>query len=566
MAQGRAGEQAVSAARLAFDDLLAELLRQTHEIVGVRDGLWRLIEAIVEVASADLTLGGVLERIVEVVRDMVDGQYAALGVIADDGSLREFVHTGIDDRTVERIGRLPEGHGLLGLLITEPQVLRLDDLSAHPASVGFPPHHPPMDTFLGVPITVRDRIYGNLYLTNRRDGQAFTDDDVELVKTLAAAAGVAIDNARLHELALLRHQWLEANRDLTTALLGGGDATQIQQFIVDRILALTGGACCTLALTGTGAMVVTAAAGEQADTLEGRSFLRDESIAQLAFDAGHAIAIDDLASADVAQEPLVPPGGYGPAMALPLRVHGADAGVVAVARGKGSEMFTSDDVRMAEDFAAQAALALDYDHAQAERQRAAVLVDRERIGHDLHDLVIQRLFAAGLALQGAGAQITEPVASSRISDVVDEIDAAITDLRSSIFGLHARRLGSATVTGQVDDICRATEPTLGFPPERDIDPAVDTAVPDEITPDLLATVREMLTNAGRHANASRVTVRLRVTDGDLRLEVTDNGHGIRGERRSGLRNLAARAERLGGSMHIHTDGHGTRIAWRVPVR
>jgi signal transduction histidine kinase len=553
--------------QVAFDDLLAARLRRTSNSVGMRDGLWRLVEAIVQVASAELSLASVLDRLVRVARDMVDAQYAALGVIADDGTLREFVHAGVDDATAARIGHLPEGHGILGLLIREPQVLRLDDLAAHPSSVGFPVHHPPMDTFLGVPIAVGDRIYGNLYLTNRRDGEPFTDDDAELVRLLAAAAAVVIDNARVHELALRRQHWLEASRDLTASLLGGTDIGGIQRFIVDRTLSLTDGATCTLALVHGKALTVVAAAGMYAEQLGGRGFPLDGSIAQPAVEDRRAVVVEDLASTAIASAGFVPLDAYGPAMLLPLLVRGSVVAVVAVAREKGREAFTTDDVRMADDFGAQAAVALDYGHAQAERRRAAVLRDRERIGHDLHDLVIQRLFATGLSLDSLAGRVAGTEVAPRLVDAVDEIDAAIADLRSSIFGLHARRRGTTRTSDQIEEICAASTQVLGFAPRVDADRAAADAVPDELVPDLLATLRELLSNVGRHAEAARVEVRLHRPDPMiLRLEVTDDGRGMPGDvRRSGLANLAARAERTGGSMRIDSDGDGTTVAWCVPL-
>jgi len=555
-----------TATRLNLDDLLGELLRQTQEIVGVRDGLWRLIEAIVRVASAELSLATVLDRVVEVAADMVDAEYAALGVIGEDGGLREFVHTGMADQTVEAIGHLPEGHGILGLLITEPQELRLDDLSAHPASVGFPEHHPPMHSFLGVPIAVRGEIYGNLYLTNRRGGHGFTDDDLELVKTLAAAAGVVIDNARLHGVALRRQRWLEATRDLTGALLGGSGEEHVRRLVVERFRELAGAVICYLAIDdGGGTLTVVAADGLDADELRGQRLPDGGSIVTEGHTGGGAVAVDDASSLSDQEESPSSLWGRGPTMVVPMRVRDQRLGVITITREKGSTPFTPDDLRAAEDLAAQAALALDYEHAQAQRRQAAIFTDRDRISHDLHDLVIQRLFAAGLELDSVTARTGDPVAANRIRGAVDEIDAAIADLRSSIFGLHARRRG-ASVSHQVEEICRSGEQLLGFPPMCDIDPAVDTDVPDEVVVDLLAAARELLSNIGRHARASHVTLHLHIVEETLRLEVSDDGRGIpAGNRRSGLANLAARAERFGGSLQIDSDASGTRIRWHTPL-
>jgi signal transduction histidine kinase len=562
---GRTGSgRAPTHARLALDDLLGELLRQTQEIVGVRDGLWRLIEAIVRVASAELSLASVLDRIVEVAAEMVDAEYAALGVIGEDGRLREFVHTGMPHDTVERIGHLPEGHGILGLLITEPDELRLDDLSTHPASVGFPEHHPPMHSFLGAPIAVRGKIYGNLYLTNRRGGHGFADDDLELVKTLAAAAGVVIDNARLHGVALRRQRWLEATRDLTGAVLQGSDEEHVRRMVVGRFRELVEAATCHLATAVDGELVVVAADGLDADDVVGLRLSPDNSITTQAYADGRAVAVDDLSSLTRPGEPSVSADG-GPVMVVPMHVREEPLGVITIVREKGDGAFTPDDLRAAEDLAGQAALALDYEHAQAQRRQTAIFTDRDRIGHDLHDLVIQRLFAAGLELDSVTARTADPAAAMRIRGAVDEIDAAIADLRSSIFGLHARRRG-ASVSHQLEEICRSGEQLLGFTPACDIDPAVDTDVPDEVVADLLATARELLSNIGRHARASHVTVRLHIVEETVHLEVNDDGRGFpAGNRRSGLANLAARAERFGGSLQVDSDPTGTRIRWHAPL-
>jgi signal transduction histidine kinase len=559
----------VAPSRLALDDLLAELLRRTREIVDVRDGLWKLIEAVVSVASAELSLASVLTRIVSMARDMVDAEYAALGVIAEGGGLREFVHVGMDEDTVARIGHLPEGHGILGLLIRESQVLRLNNLSEHPASVGFPEHHPPMGTFLGVPVEVGDKVYGNLYLTNRRDGRGFTDDDVELITTLAAVAGVVIDNARLHELTVGRQRWLEATRDVTGELLGGGDVSQILALLAARARELADAATAALVLAASDEdLTVAAADGLHADQLRDQRYGSEGTLSEHVMITGRAVALDDLSTDDRTDHPLVAIGMFGPAMYLPLIARGRRLGALAVAREKGRSSFGGDDLQLAEAFAAQAALALDYGDAQAERRRMAVYDERERIGHDMHDLVIQRLFGTGLALEAAIGRVSDQSVRQRLHDVVDEIDAAIGDLRSSIFGLHARRDGMTSLTHQVEEICAAISVPLGFTPDCQIDPAVDTVVSDELAPDLLAVVRETLTNVSRHAAASHVELRLYVDNHTVRLNVVDDGRGIPSTgRRSGIANMRARAERLNGVMDVgRGPTGGTYVSWAVPVR
>jgi signal transduction histidine kinase len=550
----------------ALDDLLAELLTRTREVVDARDGLWKLIEAVVSVASAELSLAAVLNRVVEVAKDMLDVEYAALGVIAEGGALREFVHTGMDPNTVDRIGHLPEGHGILGLLIREPQVLRLDDLSEHPASVGFPEHHPRMGSFLGVPIEVRDKIYGNLYLANRRGGE-FTNDDVGLVTTLAAAAGVAIDHARVREESQRRQRWLKATGDVVGELLGGGDTTQVLDLLTTRVRQLCNAAVSTLMLAGDGDVVIASADGLLADELRGRRFRALGSVTREVLASGEAVALEDL-TRDRNTGPLVNLGRFGPAMFLPLGARGRRLGTLAVARERGQEVFDDDDLQFAVAFAAQAALALDYGDAQTDRRRAAVFEERERIGDDLHDLVIQRLFATGLSLESVTARVTDPVAGKRVHDAIDEIDAAIRDLRSSIFGLHARRGETASLDLQIEEICTIAQAALGFAPEVEVDPAADAVVSDDLAPDLLAVVRESLTNVSRHADASHVSIRLHVADDTLCLEVVDNGRGIAATgRRSGIANMRARAERFHGSMDIgRADGGGTHVRWCVPVR
>ncbi|NUS42702.1 MAG: GAF domain-containing protein [Mycobacteriaceae bacterium] len=272
--------------QLRLRELLTEVQDRIEQIVDVRDRMDRLIEAML-VITAGLDLDDTLRTIVHTAIELVDARYGALGVRENNephSQLAEFVYEGIDDRTRVMIGDLPRGHGVLGQLIEQPKPLRLADLSTHPSSVGFPEHHPPMSSFLGVPVKVRDEVFGNLYLTEKAGGQEFTDDDEVVVQALAAAAGIAIENARLYEQSRVRQQWLEATRDVATELLAGGESGEVLHLVAERALSLTGSNCTFLALPDDpdtprdelSELVVVAAAGTSSDELVGRR-IRSES-------------------------------------------------------------------------------------------------------------------------------------------------------------------------------------------------------------------------------------------------------------------------------------------------
>ena len=372
------------------------------EFAGAKQ-LLRLLDAVMAIGS-EQTLADALRRITETAADLVDARYAALGVLDEAGArLAEFITVGLDDEETLRIGLRPEGHGLLGLLILEPKPLRLPDLHAHPDSFGFPPGHPPMTSFLGVPIRLRGVVYGNLYLTDKADGQVFTDVDQELAVGLAAAAGLAIENARLHEQARL----------------------------------------------------------------------------------------------------------------------------------------------------------------------AGLLEERERIARDLHDDVIQRLFATGLSLQAAAQIVTEPAAVARIMSAVDDLDVSIRQVRSTIFELHQRLSVLHSLRAEILSVCNESTTPLGFKPSCDIAGAIDSTVDDSTGGHVLLCLREALSNVARHAHATRVAVSVVVDDGRLTLTVADDGVGFRsttGQHSSGLDNMRVRAESLGGAFSIEAQpDRGTITTWTVPL-
>lgn len=363
----------------------------------------RLLGSIIALGS-ELSLPVVLRRIVEAATELVDARYGALGVLDESGSsLSEFISVGLDDATIERIGPLPQGHGILGLLIVEPRPLRLPDLSEHPDSYGFPPHHPPMTTFLGVPLHVRGEVFGNLYLTEKRGGGGFTEADEELAVALAAVAGVAIENTRLHE--------------------------------------------------------------RLADLL--------------------------------------------------------------------------------------------------------VVQDRERIARELHDTVIQRLFATGLSLAGLAGRVDDPELALRLQASVDDLDDTVRHIRTTIFELQRPSEPGRSVRRELLELVAEAGESLGFAVSTRFDGPVDTSVDGPLADHLVAVGREALANTVRHSRARRVDFEVQVGDGRLTLLVVDDGVGLPPEFDSaghGLANLRSRAAELGGQFTVGPgpDG-GCTVRWSVPL-
>ncbi|MDT7537739.1 MAG: hypothetical protein QOI82_1324, partial [Actinomycetota bacterium] len=512
--------------------------------------------------AGDLDLQAVLHRIAEVAADLVDAEYAALGVIGEDGrSLAQFLVVGVDDEMVARIGSLHAGHGVLGKLISDPRPLRLDNLADHADSFGFPPNHPPMRTFLGVPIRVRDTVFGNLYLTEKRGGGSFDDGDEAIVLALAAAAGVAIQNARLYTETRQRERWLEASSEVSTALLSGKDPEDVLTLVAVRARQVTGGALAFVALPVDGdRLLIEVADGEGAEAERGRLVDRAGSVLGDVLAAGVTKA---LPAAEL--PPTVAPGD---GLAVPMGGGDGVARGVLVVTGLPAPD-TQVAARALSSFAAQAAVALELAERRREAERFAVFEDRDRIARDLHDLVIQRLFATGMQLEGAVRLIdTRPgEAATRVRGAVDDLDDTIRELRSTIYGLQAPEDERSSLRALILQVVDAGAEQLGFAPSLRMDGLLDTLVPVAVSEHLLAALREALSNAARHASARSVEVSVAVRHDQLLLEVADNGMGMgETQRRSGLANLSARAAALGGTFDVvSTSGEGTRIRWRVPL-
>jgi signal transduction histidine kinase len=516
--------------------------------------LGALLEAVTTIGS-DLDLQTVLRRIAEAAVVLVDARYGALGVIgqrSDGLVLTQFITVGLDERTVEHIGTLPEGKGILGVLITDPHPLRLDDLGAHPATYGFPPGHPPMTGFLGVPIRVRDEVFGNLYLTEKRHG-AFDEADEAAVQGLATAAGVAIENARLYEQTRRRERWVSAGAEVTTSLLSGTDIDDVLALVARRSRELIGADTALIALPRGGALLVEVADGPGSQDLLGRRLpgpVLPPTGAQL-------VSTDDAGAYGASPD--------GSVLLVPLGP-GAQPGVLALTTPT-TDLVGGELAELAA-FAGQATVALELAERRLDAERVVVFEDRDRIARDLHDLVIQRLFATGMQLESVLRLIDRPEVRTRVHAAVDDLDATIREIRSTIYALHSGPDDELpSLRGRVMEVVDAGAEQLGFTPSVRLSGLVDTTVPAAIGEHVLAVLRELLSNAARHAHARRVDVELDVTD-CLELVVRDDGVGLpAGGRRSGLRNAADRAESLAGTLTIEPPGPhgGTELRWRVPL-
>jgi len=559
---------------LQLDELLAELQARLQAVLATRDRMRGLLQAVVAIGSG-LDLESTLRRVVEAAVELVDATYGALGVIGEGKRLAEFVPIGLTQEEISQIHHWPEGRGLLGLLIDDPRPLRLADIAEHPSSSGFPDGHPPMRSFLGVPVRVRDEVFGNLYLTNKRGGGAFTEDDEAVLVALGAAAGVAVENARLYEAARRQQRWIQASAEVTTRLLSGSQPAEALADITRQALELSGADLAVLALPDEEArrLTITYAEGDGAEAARGLVLPAGQSLSGRVLATGEPVTSTDFGAderaAAVARGAM---SQIGSAIVFPLGVPGNVRGVLTVGRIRGAPPFPPAQADVVASFAAQAGVALELAASRAEAQRLSLYEDRDRIARDLHDLVIQRLYATGMSLEGTMPMITRPEVASRITNAVDAMDLTIKDIRATIFALQDRGADEPDLRGDILDLVEEMTPSFGFAPSLRLGSGLGGEIRPEVAEQALAALREALSNAARHAAASRVDVTVDVgADGMLTVQVTDNGTGIPAEgRRSGLHNLASRAEKLGGELRLSpadpdAPSPGTRLEWRVPL-
>ena len=549
---------------LEFEVLLTQFVERAEELMGSQARMRDLIRLNNDLTS-NLDLPTVLRRIVEIGVELIQARYGAMGVIGDERRLEQFIHVGMDAETVSQIDHLPEGKGLLGALIDDPQPVRLATISSDPRSSGFPAHHPPMGSFIGVPIRVRDTVFGNLYLTDSRNGQ-FSPDDEELAQALAATAGIAIENARLFEDSEYRARWSTALVDASRKLMSADEADELD-ILIGRLrdLAQADLVCVALNAGGGDALIVDYAVGLGAESLTTMTFTVENSVAAEPLRTGEPLLVPRLSD--------YPAPGFdeqsllGNAMLVPFNTGRTTAGVVCVARTTDKVPFAPRDLDMAVSFAGHVSLALDRSEARMTKRRMALLEDRSRIARDLHDHVIQRLFATGLNLQAVAAGADDTMAN-KIMDQIREIDGAITQIRQSIFAI--RRDADSTSAGlraRILEIVDHSGEQLPNKPRVTFLGPVDLMADASLTDDIAAVVTEGLANAVRHAQAQHVDITVSAVAGRVTIEVVDDGVGP-GDmpRLSGLGNLRARAEARAGSFEmLQTAGGGTRVTWSVPV-
>ena len=515
---------------------------------------------------ADLDLAVVLRRIVEAAMELVGADYGALGVVGDDGVLEGFVHVGMSDDVVRGIAHLPEGRGLLGLVLEKQQAIRVDDVAAHEVSVGFPEGHPPMGAFLGVPVRVREEDYGSLYLT-RTGAEPFTEQDEELVQALAATAGVAIENARLFGEARLRHQWLGASTEVTRRVLAGDESAL--RLIARSVHALAESDLTTVVQPVDAELRVAVAEGHDAAGIEDTRYPASGTLSEHVMRTGTPVRVVDAEDTDNIDGRTIYLSGQvraGPVMVLPLLGREEVRGTLVVMRGPGRRPFTEADAQLATTFANHASVALELAEARHDQQRVLLLEDRARIARDLHDHVIQQVFAAGLVVQATASSVEDAASVTALQEVVEHLDDAIKQIRVSIFQLQPPVPGG--LRAAVMDVVVELQPAIGFAPRIDLDGPLDSVATADLVRDVTAVVREGLSNVARHSSATMVQLSVFATTNRLTVTISDDGTGVgEGTRRSGLDNMRRRAEDRNGSMAVAEvpDLGGTTLVWTVPI-
>ncbi|WP_369635078.1 GAF domain-containing sensor histidine kinase [Nocardia sp. JMUB6875] len=567
--------------QLRLRELLTEVKDRVEQIIDARDRIDGLVEAMLTVTSG-LDLDQTLRTIVRAASILMDARYGALAVRGHEKQLSQFIFHGVDEQTRMLIGDLPEGHGVLGLLVDKPQPLRLDDLTRHPAAVGFPEHHPPMRTLLGMPVRIRGEVFGNLYLAEKSGGHPFTEDDEVLLQALAAAAGIAVDNARLYEQARTRQAWIEATRDIATEFLADTEPSKVLAHVVAHARELTASQRALLAVVDPDDLpeqvteLVVAQWSGPGEPPAGHAVRAVGTAVGQALTTRTPLRFDDARHVDLG----TPLAGIGPALVLPLHTPDSTLGVLITLRSAESAPYTDELMELIAAFTDQAALAMQLAVAQRRMRELDILTDRDRIARDLHDHVIQRLFAIGLSLQGTVPRARVPEVQQRLADAINDLQDVVEEIRTSIFDLHGGDGHSTRLRQRIERAIKQQTTATDIRALMHVTGPLSVVEPT-LADHAEAVVREAVSNAVRHSGADTITIDIGVAD-DLTIVVADNGCGIPdGITPSGLTNLARRAEQSGGSLAVYprrasddkgdkgekngNSATGTKLHWSVPL-
>ncbi len=550
------------------------------------------LAAVLSVAEGLDTMVSV-QRAIDAAIELTGARYGAVGLFGPDGSVSEFIYRGIDDEQRERIGPLPTGRGVLHVLARGTGPMRLARIADHPAAFGFPAHHPTMTSFLGAPITIQGEAVGSIYLTDKLGGEEFSDTDEAVVVALANAVGVAIRNNRSFERTRQRERWQRAATAIDYAVLSGSSTLEVLELAAAEARRLVGADVALVGLPDDDRLVVEVVDVRNARSIGDARWSVDRSRRRPVSEETHldsagqwlGLACEEgclLSAAFESGQSMLAPGvqgaptaapaaeAFATAVAIPMRTPERSLGVLGLLWDHDVPRLTGPAMEVAEAFAAQAAVALMLADARSEYERLMMYRDRDRIARDMHDLVVQRVFATGMSLQGAlRSSGIPPVVRSRVARAIDDLDETISEIRRTIFDLQHETVVAADALTQLQREMAQSAVLLGFSPELIVQGPID-AVPTEVTKDLMAAVREGLSNAARHALASKVVVEVRADDALVFLAVTDDGVGPPPSvtRQSGIANLAARADERGGvsSLERAPSGRGSRLSWSVPIR
>lgn len=538
-------------------------------MTGRRNRKDSLLEAGLTLAS-ELSLPMVLQRIVDVAAEVTDARYGALGVIGPGDELVDFITTGISADQRRAIGALPRGRGILGLLIREPRAVRLREIAKHPESIGFPPNHPQMRTFLGAPVQALGKVYGNIYLAEKRGGRAFSLEDERSLEVLATQAGIAVANASLYQDAVRRERWLEALRHITADILEGAEPDSLVTSIAEHARELAGADAASILTTTSspGELEVVAAVGVHAQRVRGQRVPSAESISGEVIESGRPINTDDAGTHRRGYQPIVRMGDVGPAIFVPLRVRGRATGTLVVVNLKGGRRFDGGTVRLVETFADQASVAIEYARAQADVRRLGLMEERERIARELHDGIIQSLFAVGMGLQGTALMAGSPDTASRIEGAVEALDRVIRDLRNYIFGLRPGILADRQLGQALRELGADFQKQSPVQVDVNVDAELAATVSSR-SHQIVQLTREALSNVARHAQAQHAAVRLARNGATAVLSIEDDGVGFDSGADStgnGLRNMRERADAMGGKLRVSSKaGKGTKVRFTFPI-